>query len=307
MEDGIVAELNEVCNELNSSIKDMNHFVKSLIRQMKSSAGFIKGGISLLDIKNDTLITYLINLVFFVLKKSSGERIESDTVIDRLVESRVVLEKIAPLEQKLKYQIEKLVKTSLTNEIDLSDKTRFKANPADMDDDGAVINDDETTGEDNISKSKKKTGGEYVPPKLASVPYDDDSLALKRQKLLDRAKKRALNSSVLQELKEEYLDTPVEITHTNTLRNTRLKFEEEKEKFEESYFTRLPVTKQEKRKHKLLNSFTLGQLGDDITRFEDISALEGSLTALERKHKKKRVSSSASKRKFKNKKKRKTM
>lgn len=39
------------------------------------------------------------------------------------------------------------------------------------------------------------------------------------------------------------------------------------------YFTRLPVTKEQK--HKSRRVATLGTLGDDLTRFGDISVLEG--------------------------------
>lgn len=59
----------------------------------------------------------------------------------------------------------------------------------------------------------------------------DVSKEEKQRKLLENAKKRALHSSVMQELKEEYLDTPLEIsTAATTLRNTHSKYKKEKEK-----------------------------------------------------------------------------
>lgn len=47
---------------------------------------------------------------------------------------------------------------------------------------------------------------------------EEETQASRKQKLLERAKKRALHSSVIDELREEYLDTPTEVSHGNTLR-----------------------------------------------------------------------------------------
>jgi len=46
------------------------------------------------------------------------------------VEIRTVLERIRPIDHKLKYQIDKLVKASVTGSIDSKDPSNFKANPA---------------------------------------------------------------------------------------------------------------------------------------------------------------------------------
>ena len=61
---------------------------------------------------------------------------------------------------------------------------------------------------------------------------DDDSKAEKQRKLLENAKRRALNSSVMQELKEEYLDTPIEVSSGTTLRNTHTKYRKERERYD---------------------------------------------------------------------------
>lgn len=43
-----------------------------------------------------------------MLRKSFGETIENETCIERLVENRTVLEKMRPVEKKLKYQVFRL-------------------------------------------------------------------------------------------------------------------------------------------------------------------------------------------------------
>ncbi|KAF7504546.1 hypothetical protein GJ744_002102 [Endocarpon pusillum] len=82
-------------------------------------------GISLLDTKNDLLLSYLQNLVFLIVLKlrhcnggggSAGDGgcvAIGDEVVKGLVETRVYLEKgVRPLEARLRYQIEKVVRAA---------------------------------------------------------------------------------------------------------------------------------------------------------------------------------------------------
>ncbi|MCJ1398011.1 hypothetical protein MMC11_001208 [Xylographa trunciseda] len=77
-------------------------------------------GISLLDVKNELLLSYLQNLVFLIvlkLRDVSNPSEESvrirDEVVKKLVELRVYLEKgVKPLEGRLKYQIDKVVRAA---------------------------------------------------------------------------------------------------------------------------------------------------------------------------------------------------
>lgn len=48
---------------------------------------------------------------------------------DRLVEIRTILERMRPVEHKLKYQIEKLLKLATTGKLADNDPLQFKANP----------------------------------------------------------------------------------------------------------------------------------------------------------------------------------
>ncbi|EGR51354.1 uncharacterized protein TRIREDRAFT_30274, partial [Trichoderma reesei QM6a] len=84
-----------------------------------------KDGISLLDVKNELLLSYLQNLVFLILVKlrnaqSQGKQDASkkeadldDAVRARLVELRLYLEKGArPLEEKLRFSIDRFLRTA---------------------------------------------------------------------------------------------------------------------------------------------------------------------------------------------------
>lgn len=81
-------------------------------------------GISLLDVKNELLLSYMQNLVFLILlklrqAKSGPQRTEAeeqsldDLVVAKLVELRLYLEKgTRPLEDKLRFQIDKVLRAA---------------------------------------------------------------------------------------------------------------------------------------------------------------------------------------------------
>ena len=91
-------------------------------------------------------------------------------------------------------------------------------------------------------------------------------MADKVRKAGERARRRAISGAVLRELREEYLDAPVEDTidigekQSNFGRENKRKIE-----YEENYMTRLPVTKEEK--HRQRQMTTLGTLGTEVTSF----------------------------------------
>jgi len=83
-------------------------------------------GISLLDTKSELLLSYLQNLVFLILVKIRNQKHDeqqnqddsvnvADEIVHKLVELRVYLEKgVRPLETKLKYQIDKVLRAADT-------------------------------------------------------------------------------------------------------------------------------------------------------------------------------------------------
>lgn len=59
-------------------------------------------------------------------------------------------------------------------------------------------------------------------------------------------------------MKEEYLDTPTEITDSSRAQQMLTRAQKQKEEYEETYLTRLPVTKAEKHRQRKLT--TLGNI-----------------------------------------------
>ncbi|XP_059472908.1 neuroguidin [Neocloeon triangulifer] len=275
--------------EMGESADKVSKLVDSMLLRVKRGEISTAKGLSFLEVKYHTLLSYLINLSYVVLRKSSGVSIFNDPSIDRLVELRTVLERLRPIDRRLKYQIDKLVKTAVTGEC--SDASSFRANPDNM---VSKLEGDSDSSEDEEGERERKSV--YVPPKLAPMHYEGDETAASRQeKLLERAKRRALSSSMVRELREEYLDAPTELgsrVDSGAGPSGPSKEDLERQEYEETYFTRLPVAKEKRKKRKLP---TMGSLADELINFgSDFRGLEGEVTP---KRAKKRGSKTPSKKK----------
>ncbi|CAH0557532.1 unnamed protein product [Brassicogethes aeneus] len=255
-------------NEMNVSAQHVASLVDNMIEKVRNGELSTDQGLSFLEMKYNMLLSYLINLTYVVLRKCSGEKIEGDPCIDRLIEIRTVLEKIRPIDHKLKYQIDKLVKSAVTG-TNAGDLTAFKANPDNLMGTGQLGvegSEDSDEEEDSEKKDQKSKHGIYVPPKLSAVHYTGDETSKERNKRLEeKSKKHALSSSIMQDLREEYLDSPVEVKGASRAQQVISKQQQERQEYEEEYMTRLPVSKSEKHKGRHLT--TLGSLGDEITDF----------------------------------------
>ncbi|KUL86778.1 hypothetical protein ZTR_04770 [Talaromyces verruculosus] len=118
-------------------------------------------GISLLDTKAELLLSYLQNLVFLVLfqlrgrgKSDSQGEVSLEDITRKLTELRVYLERgVKPLEGRLKYQIDKVVKAA--EDAERANKTPAKAGKkiknksGDDSDNSEDVSDDEDEAEDS--------------------------------------------------------------------------------------------------------------------------------------------------------------
>lgn len=117
----------QLLTEMSSNVEQVNALVEGMLEKVKSGEMTTEYGLNYLEIKYHMLLNYLINITYIILRKCSGELIKNDPSIERLIEVRTVLEKIRPIDSKLKYQIDKLVKTAVSgNANSASDATSFK-------------------------------------------------------------------------------------------------------------------------------------------------------------------------------------
>ncbi|KAK3352260.1 Sas10/Utp3/C1D family-domain-containing protein [Lasiosphaeria hispida] len=256
-----------------------------------------KDGISLLDVKNELLLSYLQNLVFLILLKlrqaknggpssNSGEPNLDDLVVRKLVELRVYLEKGArPLEDKLRYQIDKVLRAADDAERNAkAAEAAANGQESESDSEGEEQSGEEandqiaemdrpkisgaqfrpnfagfgTTAAKGADKGKD-TSGVYKPPRIAptSMPTTE-----KREK----ADRRNMKSATLDEfIADEMSTAPVAQPSIGTTilqggrkvktANER-RAEDERRDYEESNFVRLP---KESKKDKAQKSKSEGR------------------------------------------------
>ena len=275
-------ETAELLNNIKQNGEQCLQLTANLLSRLNDNQLQTQNGNSLMELKNRMFLSYLIDLTYLVLRKINREQIGGSDVVKRLVENRTVLERMRPIEHKLKYTFDKLIKTSNEGILDPNDPLSFKPKLNSIidskDNDMAVDEDeegnDEELGEESETKKDKVMKPKsdlYVPPKVAQMRFEEEEDV--RAKALERAKKRALNSSIIAELKREFNTGPEEISHSShSSQNKIQRFLKEKTAFEEEYMTRMNLTKKQRNDAKKLQTMT--SLTGDLTRFEDISALD---------------------------------
>jgi len=65
---------------------------------------------SYLEMKYNLMMSYCTFLAFYLLLKVEGKNVDGHPVVYRLTHIKTLLEKLKPLDQKLSYQIEKMLK-----------------------------------------------------------------------------------------------------------------------------------------------------------------------------------------------------
>ena len=73
-----------------------------------------------------------------------------------------------PVEHKLRYQIDKLLKIASSGKQAENDPLQFKANPGNL---LNKVDDSGDSSEEDTKETRSKKSGVYVPPKLAATPY----------------------------------------------------------------------------------------------------------------------------------------
>lgn len=232
-----------------------------------------------MDLRYHLLLFYLQDLTHLISIKTEGGKIKDSEALNRVVTIRTVLEKMRPLDHKLKYQIDKLVRTAVTGSLAENDPLQLRPNPENL---ISKLNEsEESEGEaENKAASEKRaahsSGRKYVPPKIAAVHYDGDMTeADKKKALVERQRRAALRSSVIQELRQQYSDAPEEIRDRQDFQTERDSREElHRKNYEESMMVRLNMPKRQKNSKKRGMMSMSGQLSG-ITHFSDITALTG--------------------------------
>ncbi|EPQ29813.1 uncharacterized protein PFL1_02486 [Pseudozyma flocculosa PF-1] len=110
-------------------------------------------GISLLTLKNDVLLDYLHHLVLLSAWKMSGNSLTEShgaRLVRNLVKLRLVLEKVKPLESRLRYQVEKLLRAAEDEDREIA-LGRVRPKAKDEDEVGEEEDEEEETAVDLLA------------------------------------------------------------------------------------------------------------------------------------------------------------
>ncbi|KAM9839456.1 neuroguidin [Aulostomus maculatus] len=269
----------QLLNTLTEQVASVTSHIQELLTKVKDGTFKTAKGLSFLDLRYQLLLFYLQDLTHLISIKTEGGKIKDSEALKRVVTVRTVLEKMRPLDHKLKYQIDKLVRTAVTGSLAENDPLQLRPKPENLISKLSESEESEDEAEPKMASDKKtahSTGRKYVPPKIAAVHYDGDMTEADRKKAqVERQRRAALRSSVIQELRQQYSDAPEEIRERRDFQSERESREElHRKKYEESMMVRLNMPKREKNSRKRGVMSMSSQLSG-ITHFSDITALTG--------------------------------
>ncbi|CAM9121922.1 unnamed protein product, partial [Bubo scandiacus] len=108
------AEALALLEALRGQVAEVTEHALRLLRRVRGGQLRTEKGPSLLGLRPQTLLHYLQDLGLLLGAKVRGRSLGGATPLPRLLESRLVLEKLRPLERRLKYQVEKLLRAAMT-------------------------------------------------------------------------------------------------------------------------------------------------------------------------------------------------
>ncbi|XP_075597482.1 neuroguidin isoform X2 [Balearica regulorum gibbericeps] len=233
----------------------------ALLRRVGGGRLRTEKGVSLLEVRSQALLQYLQDLALLLAAKARGGTLGALPALPRLLETRLVLEKLRPAERRLKYQLEKLLRAGGRGD---DDPLRFRPAPANMEEEGE---DEEEAGG---AKAPGLGGGRrYVPPRLVPVQYDAVGQERERR-AREAARRRALSCSVIRELREELGDAPHQVGGDEGGASAVPRHAQMRRRYEETMMVRLRESRRERAQRRR------GAAGDGldvITHFGDITPL----------------------------------
>lgn len=232
--DGLPSELNALLDTISSALSSSSSC-------LPTSVPLAPNGLSLLNLKNSLLLSYIQNLSLLIYSKLDSptftlQNPECQGIIWSLIEDRVHLEKgVTPLETKIGYHIRKLIRSAesqttaaAAGSTTRDDGLRFKPNPS------ALVSATPDAADDTTAT------GAYKPPRISSTTlptsrrHDDGP---RRNKVLEEfISSSSLNSAPapLPSIGSNVAGIGARNTY-KTSRNTDV------EQYEEENFIRLPA------------------------------------------------------------------
>ena len=259
----LAAEAPEVLallGEMQTNVAAVSESLNPVLERLRSGESKTSLGVALMETKLHLLLSYTLNVAFYLLLRAEGggARAESHPVVSEMVRLRTALDKLRPLDAKLKAHLD-----ALAQRLHAAEK-----------DDG----DDDDDGDAAAGARRAAASGRDAPPALEALETIEtamtraDALPDKRQR---RERKRLLkvrDSAVLKGLRTELADAPEEIVEPTAVRSAE---DEARRRYEEENFTRLPETKRERALKRQQIRAAAGTM--DLVASSDFRAVESLL------------------------------
>ncbi len=283
-----MSELKERIAELKGSVLPLREFVAQLAKTARVDDDVVE----YLEVKQQLLLSYCVNVVFYLYMKAEGKSVRAHPVMKQLLKLRYVMEKMRSLDGKLKYQVDRLVKLSEMSPADQASQASglLRPNPSALLGRGNDSSDEEEqqqgggeSDEEQERRAAKKGEGVYRPPKMTAMPYkESESQAAKRDSRLDKQRKKIKNSELMDSLRDEFGTAPETSgsggisSQAGDMRALREE-QAERDRFEEERFVRMTMSRKDKKSIKqrtaaatrLDNFDDIGDVGD----FEEVAKL----------------------------------
>ncbi|PKI84775.1 hypothetical protein MVES1_000904 [Malassezia vespertilionis] len=278
MSNGALAEaqrFTQLASSLRKNVEDICFDVNNCALGTDRDDLLFPDGISLLTVKVDALLSYIQHMAFLCAHRMSGKSLADETgttYVERLVKLRLLLEKMRPMEARLKNQVEKLLRAANAQKRETHvateehgeefDAMDFRPNP-------------ETFAAQATAKrladaqrADEQEAAVYRPPKVAPVVFDPDA----RQSRKSRSKERqpSRNAALLADLAAGMSSNPYETSTSGVgggkaigaAGSSRARALRRMEEFEEENFKRVSMSKRDaKRRRRDEQDVALGGLG----------------------------------------------
>lgn len=294
-------KLRKVLGELRARTKGLEEKVATLAARAAGEVAEDPGprdeGASFLAAKQTLLLSYCREVCSYANAKATGQAIRGAGVAGRMVELRTVMEKLRPMDRKLKYQTDKLLRLASAGPKsvafteggdDEDDPLSFRPRPEVMalrgeepDGTGEHSRYGDAGGNDSaVAQTREGSeSGLYRAPRLSSVPYDEDGNAVsgggaaaRNGRRLEKRLDKLRRGEVMETLREEFGEQPETVkapgnAGASGVSEAKMKrlLDEDKEKldFEEDHMVRLTVTRKAKKAR--------AQMEKDAGRLETIA------------------------------------
>ncbi|XP_028755382.1 neuroguidin-like isoform X1 [Neltuma alba] len=270
-------QLSALLKEMKEGLDSIRSKIQSLTVKVKQDEYPTAEGFSYLEAKNLLLLNYCQSLVYYLLRKAKGLSIEGHPVVRSIVEIRLFLEKIRPIDKKQQYQIQKLTKASenvkgnvIPNEEPVApnkseDLSKYRPNP-DM-----LVS--------KLDNQSQDGDAVYRPVKIAPTSMELDKTSKQERNALRREKeilRQAKQSDYIRSLMNDMEDRPEEVRDfmgTSREVEKHVAKMEDRARQEEELFTRVPLSKMERKRDKYLKKSRNGLQGLTESFFDEIKTL----------------------------------